>query len=75
MTYLSYILCLSSFARDCSSFTLRKQKVGFRETFSVIKVVLLALIGPSTLSLELDFKVLPPLFIVDVDLKSHTQVC
>ena len=40
MTYLS----LSGFARDCCSFTLRKLKVGFRETFCVVNVLLLALI-------------------------------
>ena len=40
MTYLS----LSGLARDCCSFILRKLEVGSRETFSVVKVMVLALI-------------------------------
>ena len=40
MTYLS----LSGLARDCCTFTLRKLKVHFTETFFVVKVMLLALI-------------------------------
>ena len=40
MTYWSF----PGLARDCCSFILRKLKVDSRETFSVVKVMLLALI-------------------------------
>ena len=48
----------------CCSFTSRKVNADYEETFSVVKVMLLALMCPSVLSLELNVQVLPPLFVV-----------